>query len=202
MGALSGLTGCSTAAPHAQPPKLAAMSSTEKDRLNAVHLNESWTELVSQFPNAEKPNPVPTRVRYVTLDDWPQANASCLTDQGFAATVSPDGGVGTHVAPGQEEASALATYVCDVEYPIDPKFNEPLVKSQLAYLYSYYVSELTPCLQKAGFSVPDAPSLQTFEDTYNSSNPWAPYAEVKVSGDKMTRINKECPQTPTGLYGY
>ncbi|MDY7527586.1 MULTISPECIES: hypothetical protein [unclassified Cryobacterium] len=176
------------------------MQDAERDSLNAASLAQSWTDIVSQFPDAKKPDPSVVRVRYVTLDDMPAVNAKCLTEQGFPSTVDA-GGVSTQTSAGQEEAIMLARYVCDIEYPLDPKFNKPFNKSQLDYLYDYDVNTLKPCLEKAGYSIPEPPSLQSFEDNYATSGAWTPYLGVTPSGDGWAEINKTCPQTPAGIYG-
>jgi hypothetical protein len=176
-----------------------ALTSAEKTQLQAKYLADRWRELTLQFPDATKPDSV--LVRYVTLSEWPQAYATCVTALGFPAQVSEDGGVTGGASKEQGQAAAVAQYTCDAEYPLDPRFNQPLNNSQLDYLYSYFVDKLSPCLKKAGYSIRSAPSLQTFRDEYATAKSWSPYADVNAGGDAWAKINKRCPQNPSGLYG-
>ncbi|WP_394769485.1 hypothetical protein [Lacisediminihabitans sp.] len=136
------------------------------------------------------------------MSEWPKADADCLTAHGSPAVASRDGGVSQHVLPGQEERAAIAGYECEALYPVDPQFNEPLNKSQLAFLYAYFVDRLSPCVKSAGYSVARPPSLHSFEESYGSSESWSPYLSVsEPTSEKWTALNRRCPQFPSGLYG-
>lgn len=196
LGGVLGMTACSSVTP---PLKVTHLSQSEKDRRSAADLLKSWEAVASQFPNAVKP--VEPRVRYVTLQEWPKADADCLTAHGFPATVGTGGAVAQHVVGGQEEAASIAAYQCQAMYPLDPQFNEPLNKSQLSFLYAYFIDKLTPCLTSAGYSIASPPSLQTFESSYNSKAAWSPYLSVPATDTNWDQTNKKCPQSPSGLYG-
>lgn len=129
VGVVAALAGCaSSAAPiattHTLVSELASTATSTED-------DQAWAGVLDQFPDAIRPDV--TVVRTVLPDAWNNAVADCLADQGFAATVTPDGGVQSGVlSPPQEESYAVALYSCQVSYPVDPVH---LGAHQLAYLH-------------------------------------------------------------------
>lgn len=196
MCAGSSLAGCAQQVPRVQVHQL---SKVERARLERTYLMSEWAKLEEKYPKVVKPQV--KLQRYVSLDEWAVEDAKCLSSLGFPATVNVDGGVSGAISPSQHEAEAVAQYACDVEFPLDPRFNRPLNDSQLQYLYSYFTGKLIPCLKKAGYSIRTPPSLQTFEDQYSTDKNWSPYDDVSVSGVVWSNLNQKCPQSPSGLYG-
>lgn len=118
-------------------------------------------------------------------------------------SVTPDGGLTSGVVPtAQGEAFAVARYVCSVQYAIDPKYSQPLTDTDLGKLYDYYLSTLIPCIEANGFEIPDPPSRATFIDTYLDTA-WNPYAQIDgFSQAQWDKLNQDCPQWPSGFYGF
>lgn len=195
------LSGC-TPTPTEPPVRVSKLSDTTKAALTKTKLDESWNAVQGQYPGLKRPEL--KVVRYVDLQEWPKAKADCLTEAGFPSVVSDDGGVSSSVSGAQASAIAIADFQCESMYPLDPTFDVPLNTSQLRFLYHYFTKTLTPCLERAGYTVPSAPSLASFEDAYDSAKSWTPYSTVSTSDNgNMTwsEVNKLCPQVPTGLYG-
>ena len=172
------------------------LSSEEHEQLVQEEDARALDDLRSAYPDVELPSV--SRVKFVSSNEWPEAIAACLNEEGFDVSVK-DGGVGGMVLYDQQEPYALAMYVCKIKYPLDPKFNVPFSESQLDYLYHYYTGELTTCLEDAGYSIADPPSRQKFVETYGAGN-WAPYNSVR-DVTEWSELNRKCPQLPDGLFG-
>ncbi len=193
LGALL-IGGCAAVPGHADPlTSPAAGTVSNSEAVSAEH------DLLAQYPKAKLPNA--KLIREVTLDELPAARAKCLTTQGFPSTATADGGVFGYVPEGQDEAHQIAKIVCAIEYPLMAKYDKPLSDAQYKLLYDYLTGPLTKCLKDHGFTVPSAPSFQTFTATYGQPSSWVPYKNVNVSGDAWTQINEACPQVPANLYG-
>ena len=192
------LGSCSTEIPKPiRPDTSAAALATQAtaDRERAL------ADLHREFPDAIVPE-VET-IRFVALTEWPEANASCLREEGYDAEAGIDG-VATSAPPGQEEPFAIANYVCALKYPIDPRSNIPLNDDQIRYIYDYVTQIMTPCVQAEGYDVPPAPSRESFIATYLAGSPWNCYgliAQATKSQDEWEYINRKCPQGPSDLNG-
>ena len=173
-------------------PTAASQSGQNQDQ----DLKSERAQIRSQFPNAKIPQA--KVIKKVTISEWPDAMAACMTAAGFQTTVTKDGGVTGRTPNGQQEANLIATYVCNVEYPLQAKYTKPLDEKQLSALYAYYTITLTRCLAKHGVQVPTPPSLSSFEQTYQSK-PWTPYSFVPPS--KGEALSRTCPQVPPHPYG-
>jgi hypothetical protein len=140
----------------------------------------------------------------VDTSEIAQVMADCLGEAGFEVTPTPDGGVvADAIPPAQDEAYATATYVCMVEYPLDPKYSVPLDDSRLQVLFTYYVDKAIPCLEAEGYAVEDVPSFRTFADTVATTG-WSPLSEVlgtfRGSQAEWYRLQEACPSYPDGFY--
>jgi hypothetical protein len=157
--------------------------------------------ILADYPGTDMPEP--TFVRLVTLAEWPEVFASCLQEAGWDVQVSPDGGVGATVLQGQDLPYRLDSYACNVMYPIDPVYEQPLGNEQLEFLYDYQTGELTECLRAHGIHVDEPPSLQTFIETYLEPDSWNPYNDVDsgLVANDWNELNAECPQVPKELRG-
>jgi hypothetical protein len=167
------------------------------DAVLQAQLDNEWAIVTGQFPDTTRP--YPEIVRLISPEEFPDTRAACLTEQGYVATVE-DGGVEVNVADSQREALTLARYVCSAEYPIDPKYTEPLTSPQLELLYHYYINTLTPCLEEQGLEPEDPPSFQTFSESYESAGAWTPYKNITSDEANWSEINKLCPPAPAGLF--
>lgn len=161
------LTGCTTI-PDSTPDISTSGTASPEDTNARLAFDQGvkLDALLTQYPQAVVPDS--KLVRTVTLEEWPTTMAQCLTDQGFPSTVV-DGGVSSTNIVGQEEAKEVARYVCNVEYPLDPKFNRPLTAKQLDQLYDYYAGELTSCLEANGQEIAAPPSRQLFGEAFNTA---------------------------------
>lgn len=160
--------------------------------------DEERDAVLARWPEADIP--VVTAERVVsTTAEWQSAVVSCVRAAGFEASALEDGGVSYEFPPeGQEQALAIAQYVCFAKYPLELNV-EPFTDSDLRRLYDYYVSSLLPCLEQAGFEVDAAPGVESFLDSYEF-DPWLPYSAVQSqSAEQWTAINRSCPQYPEDL---
>lgn len=194
------LTGCASGEPTLpSPPQL---SEQEKNAAYSDQLDQSWQRAASEFPDAERPEV--EFVRFIDQAEWAEVIVACLVDQGVDAKVSNDGqgGYESQGVVGQELSMAIAAYVCDAEYPVDPSLNQPLTDAELDYLYNYFVDVLNPCLEREGIDVIEPPSRQAFKDSLLSPDSWTPYLAVDIRGqEEWNRINRACPQAVPGLRG-
>jgi hypothetical protein len=195
-GVVLGVAGCTVSStPEEDRFGVPEMSAEEADRLVDIQLESRRADLLSRFPDAVIQDV--DRIRFVTPEEWPQAIADCLTEQGFEASVSRDGGVETSYTAEQEEPTELARYGCNAKYPVHPKYSQPLNEAQLKYLYDYYVNTLTACLEAEDISVSEAPSFSSFLDA-DESERWFPYRSI----DRYSpELEEKCPQSPSGLHG-
>lgn len=162
---------------------------------------ELWGQVTARFPDASRPDAA--LVRFVSVTEMPQVQADCMHEQGFPdVRTTPDGGVTiANVPEGQQEALAVARYVCGVQYQVDPKYTDPFTTDEVNQLYDYFTTKLAPCLEAEGYAVPDIPSRGTFLDSYASTG-WNPYVSVETpSQDEWYRINLACPPWPEGFWG-
>ena len=146
-------------------------------------------------------------VRWTRLEETGSAIASCLTQQGFPASVTADGfGVmqRDRVPDDQQSALTLATYICEAQYTRDPRYGLPFTAEQRGLLYDYLVEFYVPCVRRLGYAVGDQPSKQV----YVASEPldaWNPAADVPWPTDRneQDRLLVTCPQYPPSelLYG-
>jgi hypothetical protein len=153
--------------------------------------------ILTQFPDAVLPEV--EFVRFVTWDEFPDVIQSCLANQGWQMTTSPDGTISFGYEDSETAAFWVADYVCEARYPVDPRLSLPLNLDQQGYLYAYYIQVLKPCLELFGYAPPSpAPTLAEYLDTYESVS-WNPYG-IATTSDWET-MSRNCPAEPAGLYG-
>jgi hypothetical protein len=94
---------------------------------------------------------------------------------------------------------ALTYYGCYHEFVgYDPSFGVP-DDSTRSTLYEYYVRQLVPCLETAGFSIGSMPTLAQFNNpTQGQPGGWNPYLEIAPpESDFVTTVLLEkCPAYP------
>lgn len=196
------LAGCSPSSPDLVSDDgrvhIPSLSVKEKARLAHEAAETSWAAIVAAHPNAERPSV--EFVRFVLPNEWAEGRVECLAEYGIAATIDADGGVAYRAQKSQEQSVDVANYACDVMYPMDPVATQRLNESQVAHLYNYYIGDLSTCLRSKGVPVTMGPSLAVFAETLYGDDSWSPYAAV-ADDDDWEALNRECPQTPDGLYG-
>lgn len=117
---------------------------------------------------------------------------SCLAESGFAAEVTPDGGIQMRYPNDQEEAAAAAQQACLGSSPeYDPSLPLPS-EAELAALFSSLL-ETKACLEAQGFEVSDPPTADAFAE-----NPgmWHPYLSIPedLPIEAWHELNAKCPQ--------
>jgi hypothetical protein len=189
---LAALVGCT-----ASSSPVTADDYSEQDLLE---MRASSLEMLAAALKIDDP-PEVALIRFVARSESGQAQAECLGELGIAASATSDGsGFVLEGTPQESQADAtnLAIYTCVARYTVDPRYNVELSSSQYAFLYRYFVNELTPCLRNEGYVVQDAPSLETFSDTYAETG-WSPYSQDLVASLDEAQLNKlfqSCPQLP------
>lgn len=186
--------------PTAQPTP-AALTESEADSLVQQAIDKEWEKFSSDHPDQDRPQVA--IVRTIALDEWVDVLPPCMAEQGFKVAVGDDGGIDSgNLPPEQAGSYALAMYVCDAKYPLDAKYSAPLTESQIRYIFDYYAGDLTRCLTEQGYKVAQAPSWQSFYDSYGSGNFWTPYQGLgPLPPSDFAKLNKACPQNPDGIYG-
>lgn len=186
------LSGCAEPAPEAATPPVApVLSAAESEQMLTTWLDGYWDSASRSSPGLERPDVA--RVRIVDWNEFPQAQATCLSGLGFEAKVDEAGrGVEVSAPTAQDGALDLAQYTCAAQYPLNPIMQVPLSKTELAYVYSYWDKNVRSCLTSEGVVVSEAPSLDTFVDSYPNS--WSPYEDVPEG--KLSSVLATCPEYP------
>ncbi len=201
--ALLAIAGCSSSTVETlAPPQVPPLTATDLEAQATLDLERARTQYLGAFPDADTPSV--DRVRFITLNEWADVMAQCLTEAGFDAESAPDGGLLSSAPSGQELPYGLASYTCSAQYPIDPRENIALTTDQIRYLYDYYTLVATPCLEDLGFTdLPEPPSQQSYISTYESGPSWDLYSAVALQADEdeWYEANELCPQRPAGLLG-
>jgi hypothetical protein len=185
------VAGCTTMTP----------TPTSSESAVATQTDSAWEELSAKYPDLTRPDV--GVIELMSFDDWAPRIAQCLQAQGFlTVTATPAHGVEWRdIPPAQAEPFALAKYVCESQYPHDPKYDLPLTDPQLGKLYDYYVEVEAPCLQAMGVDTGEPPSRETFIANYYGSGSWAPFDAVPSSGIvSISDAEAACPQESETVY--
>lgn len=162
-------------------------------------------ELAERYMLDDPPHDVEFE-RYISPEEYAGVMVPCLTEQGIPATALPDGGVGFGDLPEEEWVlQREAMYRCNVRFPIDPMFDEPLSEDQLRRLYAYLVEHLTPCLEDEGYATTPPPPVEEFIASYSGGRPWSPWPvnDPRLQDEaEWYRLNEVCPQSPSVEYLY
>ncbi len=189
------LAGCATDNAHPAPrPTVDVLSDADRARITQKELDDVWA--TSGLPDSQRPVGI-EMVRYVTLDDWAEVIAACMTEEG-APTAAEDGGLMMKTTAETAPVFAMARYVCQSRYPTDPVMLTPLNQSQLRYLYAYYAGSYRDCLREHGAEMPELPSEQTFVDNYRGQS-WDPLRGIPDV--LLAEVMAACPQRPEGVFG-
>lgn len=134
-------------------------------------------------------------------NDWVRKMVDCLNGAGFSAEAfeGSQGILGFQNTGGtQEQVSAWSKGITRCEAKVGKAPEIPrFTADQLAHLYDFYVSQ-RDCLTSEGLTISGPPSRETFVETYYSSDPWGPYADVdRVSPTTLSELEDKCPQQPS-----
>ena len=130
-------------------------------------------------------------VRIVHPFDFFDAYEECMAAEGW----SPDAG-GNYGTSTQGEALRLAMYVCTARYPQDEKYTQPFSEAQQRIIYDYFVTELSPCLEREGHAVPEPPTWEAFRDAIGTANEFVPYDFVTAGPAERETLEATCPFYP------
>jgi hypothetical protein len=198
LGIAAVLTACSPAA--LTMPPVPAMTSTEVESAYEAFVESRWLSVEAEYP--ESTRPVVERVRFIAPGEMPEVVVGCLLQAGFDATVTTDAfGPALEVSTpeAQSDTVAVAWFVCDAQYPIDPTLTQPLSGAEIEYMYDYNTRTLLPCLAGEGFEI-EAPSKQTYIESFGTPDGWYPYSELLgLDQETLQGLAKACPQNPPGF---
>lgn len=183
------LAGCSSA------EQAAVATGDSIDTSTLKILKENSRQIAAALGLKSPPDVQP--VRLVKPNEWAAAQIDCLTAAGYDASYTSDlEGVSYPSISERAMAESLnfAIYTCESQYPVSPKYNVPLSRDQLAFLYQYRAIDLTQCLSEAGYS-PDvsAPSEAVFIETDGA---WDPYESTAISQEDLRLVREKCPVNP------
>lgn len=172
-----------------------------ENQLVGNYLDNAWRNVLTAHPDAVRPEV--ERVRLIDQADWTTIIPDCLAEMGHHVVPDANGSWSVKGGPGSEPYF-LAFYTCEAMYPLHPKFSAPMTDAKITRLYDYFLNSLKPCLEREGYEVPPAPSLQRFQEAYRTDGGWFIYAGVadaSVGPEELARINRVCPQVPEDFVG-
>jgi hypothetical protein len=167
-----------------------AVSDEERARL----LEEYLAAKAEAFGLDDPPKAEP--IDLVSPSEWSTAQIACLRAAGINVSPTLDGsGVDFSQSGAADPRVARAAYLCEAQFPLDPKYLVPLNESQLRYVHNYLVSELIPCLEKHGQGVDSPPTVDQFLEKQGE---WSPYVQLanQQSLEAVAGLIEVCPQSP------
>lgn len=124
---------------------------------------------------------------------WDEVNAltiRCLRDQGF--NVVPIGKSGISFASIPLEQSRMSEAVFNACYNGLNLPDSMTTRGDSKAVYDFWL-EQADCLRSQGIDIPEAPSRETFVESYPRVD-WVPYRFVPQ--DRVSELSEFCPQTP------
>ncbi|WP_221856977.1 hypothetical protein [Microbacterium marinilacus] len=208
--ALLSLSACTSTTPtdaESPSPPAASVPSSSGSEDGANEEDQAWAQALRRAPSLQDTDrPVVEMVRYIEIADFGKVMVDCLNEAGFPDVALTADGEGYSTQAGdaaQAEALALAEYTCKTQFPVDPRFLEPLTEAQIRMIYDYSVGPLTDCLEAQGHVISNPPAFEVFRDQYPQGRSWSPIddATAALSSQESIELIKICPQLPEGLYG-
>lgn len=191
---VAAMSGCSGGAP--TDPTSTPMSDEELFQRVVAEANSSFMGL------DEADLPEVQLVRWVTPSDWAQAQVDCMDEAGYSGGRVGQGGIEYPEVP-EEQAKALeiAAYVCALEYPTDPRINDPMSEETAQLQYTYWVDTVAPCVRELGVAVEEPPTFEVWYTAYaQKSLFWDPYSGAVNDGELLDQVYEECPNVAPGVY--
>lgn len=155
--------------------------------------NAEWWN--SMFPN--EPQPYVEVIAYRAPYSVGEEITQCMRDAELPGVSIDDDGTITFSSDSGVDPNQVnrQTYVCYLEYPVDPKHSGYLSDGQIAWLSSYNENRLVPCLQLLGYSIVNRSGGYTSASGYwIQSFGMAP----APSREEWKRIDLTCPAAPIG----
>lgn len=152
------------------------------------------------FAKIENPPEVDV-VREVSATDAAQVKVDCMIAAGYPVRVSQEG-VLLDGEVSDARAYNLQMYVCEAQYPTDPRVGLVLPRVRAEMQYEYLTQSVVPCLENLGFRPERAPSRQVWLDSYygSSVNQWDPFTAASGSVMDLERAYDACPSLAPGLF--
>lgn len=145
-------------------------------------------------------------IREISPGESQKVYEDCLQAAGWKQ--HPDG---SFEYPAEQEAAFnLASYICTAQYPIAPRYLQPLTDEQYTLVYDHLVNEWIPCVESYGLTVAEPPTRERYLAAPTEA--WSPQADVEqqvarlISQGTFTSFQdfyKACPAAPSNeeLYG-
>lgn len=137
-------------------------------------------------------------IRWVSLNEWPQAQTECLREAGWPVELENGGVVMKPLPESQAQAYRQASYVCTAKYPVDARQSAKLSPAQNETLYDYYVEWAVPCLQGQGYQTPEPATREVWAAAEFPSSVWDPWSLVPPDDWYTSRVT--CPLYPDLQY--
>lgn len=154
----------------------------------ADYIQESAESYGSHPDVIDPPESVEVR-RWVRPEEVDRVRRECIEEAGFPA--NPDG---SFSYPGQKNSFWRTWYVCQVSYPIIPKYDQEWDRAQIEAQYEWTTKFLIPCLEDHGTIVDHIPSRDVFIATWETS-PFYPWKYVPpISGAEALELEYLCLQ--------
>lgn len=194
------ITGCGATSNNGQavePQVSAAVNEQASAQLLLSDEEREQTQLaeLAKMLRIKNPPQVET-VRRVRPDERWSLIGECLSTEGFPQSSTKMFTWG----PGQKEQYDLAFYTCSARYPLLPVFSHPPTEAQFRVYYQYYLSETIPCLEKAGYTVSDVPSLESYLESVKNGKPWMPVPAGQGASEGGTPADCSYSPPPQLLY--
>ncbi len=160
-----------------------------------------WAAEMAGISHVSNPPEVELK-RFVATSEWAQVQVDCMIQAGFSASANPQGGIEYADVP-KEQGSALnlAAYVCQLQYPVDPRTHLALPRVRAEMQYDWLVSSVYPCVASQGYTVSAPPTRDTWLDQYYSHESyWDPYVQANPDTDGLDRLYEACPHDAPDLY--
>jgi len=192
------LAGCA-AAPELEMPDIPSMSAEQVEAERLAAADSAWELALFTAPDAARPEV--EMVRFVPANEQLRAVFECMEADGYDVTWKGD--TFELLAPeGIRASAAVAQYSCFVKYPTDPTLSQPLSAAELDYLYDWYTTVQAPCFTAEGHEIPEAPSRQSFADTWQSADAWKPIVEIAdLPHTEYERVLAACGESPENFRG-
>jgi hypothetical protein len=140
--------------------------------------------------------------RVETSEQTMRAYADCLSDRGWSVKYNAEDNTidTTGVTEALREKYAADDVECDESTGVSSEIDEMTSVTATQY-YRFLVDEVTPCVETAGYEVPEPPSEAAFVETQLSGTPagdFDPYASVRGDREAIAALEKECGVYPDG----
>lgn len=173
-------------------------SSDEDVDALAPELQEEAHAMAAGWGISEIPDVEPVRI--IDLHEWASVQSECLIAAGYPVEVHEDGeGLDlSQIEPEVIDEFNAERLRCEMTYPVDPKYYEPLSQSQLTRLYEYRSTTLIECMEEEGYIVSEEPPSEAL--FFELDGGWSPYEHVSLTPAGYASLTQACPQGPDDLY--